>query len=178
MMRGRDDARSADEGRCMSDANRYLPPDPATLRADAPPRTPLGRAEKIFAWSLVFNGALGLLFIVPALMRSSAAMALIALPVPLVGVVSGVLALRGKTAGFFLGTLFYLLQCVKYYAPAASFGFVSGIQFGVSFHPVEGETIAVNLFAIIAFVYGMVVLNGRWSARPSPATADAPDAGR
>ena len=154
----------------MSDANRYLPPDPATLRDDAPPRTPLGRAERIFAWSLVFNGVLGLLFIVPALMRSSLAMALIALPVPLVGVVSGVFALRGRTAAFFAGTLFYLVQCVRYYAPSGSFGFSSGIQFGITMQPVQGETIVLNLFAIAASIYGMVVLNGRWSATSEPAT--------
>ena len=155
----------------MADANRYLPPDPATLRADASTRAPLGRAERIFAWSLVFNGALGLIFLVPALMHSSAAMAVIALPVPLAGVLSGVLALRGMTAGLFVGTLFYLVQCVRYYASAGSFGFESGIQFGITMNPVEGETIVLNLFAIIAVIYGMVLLNRRWSARPGPVAA-------
>ena len=131
----------------------------------------LGRAEKIFGGSLIFNGLLGLVFIVPALMRSSPAMAALALPLPLVGVASGVFALRGSTAGFFVGTLFYLVQCARYYTPAGSFGFESGIQFGITMQPVAGETLVLNLFAVIAVVYGMVLLNGRWSARPGPAAA-------
>lgn len=163
----------------MPDANRYLPPDPATLRAEAAPRPPLGRAETIFAWSLIVNGLLGLLFLAPALLHANPVVLLVVLPLPLVGVVSGVFALKCMTPGFFVGTLFYLVQCVRYYAPAASFGFESGIQFGISFQPIEGETIVLNLFAVVAFVYGMLVLNARWAAKAAgastPAAAEAPD---
>ncbi len=151
----------------MSDINRYLPPDPATLRLDASPREPLTRSEAIFAWSLVFNGVLGALFLALLVLRAGFGSFLV-LVVPLVGIASGVLALQRRTGGFFMGVLFYLVQCLSYYGQTVTFGFSSGLQFAISFHPVDGETIVVNFFAIFALVYGLIVLNGRWAARAEP----------
>lgn len=76
------------------------------------------------------------------------------------GLASGILSLRGRPLGLLFGTLFYLSQTIRYYSPAFSFGLASGLQTGISFHPVDGGTLVVNVGAIIGTIYGFFVLNG------------------
>lgn len=164
----------------MNDGNRYRPPNAAALLPDAASREPLARGEAIFAWLLLINGGLGVLFLVPTMLQSSVLALPVVLAVPLAGVVAGAFALRQRTWAFFVGTLFYLVQCARYYSPALNVGFESGLQVSFALHPAEDETLEINLFAIAALIWGMNTLNLRWMAQEKakracvrPAEADS-----
>ena len=82
-------------------------------------------------------------------------------PLALVGIVSGVLSLKGKATGFAVATLFYFVQCVRYYSPIWSIGFTSGFQAGVSIPLSDGQSIVFNVAAMAGVLYGFGILFNR-----------------
>jgi hypothetical protein len=137
------------------------------------PTEPPNALRTIFAWLLILNGVIGLGFSVALVSQSGAGAAAFAAMFPAAGIASGIVSLRGRPVGLLFGTLFYLAQTIKYYSPAFSFGLASGLQAGISFHPVDGETLVVNVGAIVGTIYGLVVLNDAWYKQEAEAARDA-----
>ena len=121
-------------------------------------REKLHPAEAIYAWLLVLNGVGGFVFscIIAIKVGFSGPPFLFALP--LLGVAAGAGSLKGWSAGFYAGTIFYLIQCVRYYSPNFNFGFSSGLQAGISFQPSGDETLVLNIAAMGGVAYGVAIL--------------------
>jgi hypothetical protein len=132
-------------------------------------------AETIFAWLLVINGAMGFVFFSIATAKLGfSAIPLLGFALPLIGIASGVGALRGWSAAFGVGTIFYLVQCVRYYSPNWSFGVTSGFQAGFMFQPLDDTKFAFNLAAMGGVIYGVAVLFYRDSLVESPSIQSPP----
>jgi hypothetical protein len=121
--------------------------------------------EKVFAYSLIVNGLIGLASMSVALLAlrgTSVPVPLIGLPLPFIGIATGVLALKGKPLALVVGVAFYLVQSVRYYSSQFSLGFTSGFQFGISLHPSPDTTLVVNILAVGFTLFGAVVLTERF----------------
>ena len=153
----------------MSHEN-YAPPLSAV---EVPPTEAPSAKTTVFAWLLILNGVIGLGFDTALLDKFGFGAAALAAILATVGLVSGIVSLRGRPIGLLFGSLFYLSQTIRYYAPAFSFGLSSGLQAGISFHPVDGETLVVNLGAIVGTIYGLFVLNDAWSKEEAKPNEDA-----
>jgi hypothetical protein len=127
----------------------------------------------VFAWLLILNGVIGLGFGIALANQFGFGAAALAAVFAAAGLASGIVSLRGRPVGLLFGTLFYLLQIIRYYSPEFSFGLSSGLQAGISFHPMAGETLVVNVGAITGTIFGLFVLNGAWSKEEAKATKDA-----
>lgn len=93
-----------------------------------------GKLERYCAWAMLGNATLGLIV----------ALVVSVPPVTsILGLVAGVLAVRGKIAGLVGGLLFYGLQVLSYYSPAFHFNFRSGI----------------SLAAVVSLPHGIMVVN-------------------
>ena len=148
----------------MSHEN-YAPPRSAI---EVSTETPSAKTT-VFARLLILNGVIGLGFCVALLNKFGFGATALAAILATVGLASGIVSLSGRPMGLLFGTLFYLSQTIRYYAPAFSFGLSSGLQAGISFHPVDGETLVVNVGAIIGTIYGLFVLNDAWyKEEPKP----------
>ena len=152
----------------MSHEN-YAPPQSTV---EVPTEAPSAKIT-VFAWLLILNGVIGLGFDAALLNKFGFGAAALAAILATVGLVSGIVSLRGRPIGLLFGTLFYLSQTIRYYAPAFSFGLSSGLQAEISFHPVDGETLVINLGAIVGTIYGLFVLNDAWSKEEAKQNRDA-----
>jgi hypothetical protein len=137
------------------------------------PTEPPSARMTVFSWLLILNGVIGLGFSIALMVSFGFGPSALAAVLAAVGLASGIMSLGGRPLGLLFGTLFYLSQTIRYYSPAFSFGLSSGFQAGVSFHPVDGETLVVNVGAIIGTIYGLFVLNEAWSKEEGKATKDA-----
>ena len=127
------------------------------------------RAERVAAWLLLINGALGLVVSLGTMLAVHAApVELAALPlVAILGVLSGCLWLRGHVAGAWAGSVFYALQVVSYYAysGAWSFSVKSGLSLALVLHLPDG-VLVVNVAALALLAVNAVVLAPRLRRRP------------
>ncbi len=103
------------------------------------------KLDRYSAWVMLANGALGLSVALgmAALHRSAAELAASPPITSMLGVVAGVLAVRGKMAGLVAGLLFYGVQILSYYSQTFQFNFKSGI----------------SVAAVVALPHGILVVN-------------------
>jgi hypothetical protein len=128
------------------------------LSGPKPSRAWLARAN---AWVLLANALLGLSVQAGAIFADPAPSML----VPVLGVLSGVLALRGYAAGRWGALAFYALQAFSYYPYAATwrFSIKAGLSLGAVAH-LDSGVVVVNLLAL--------ALLAAWTALPgAPAAA-------
>ncbi len=131
---------------------------------------PLSTSARIYAWSLLLNGAIGFASIVYALSVGSGVtmlLAVIALTTPVLGIVTGPFVLRNHLWAYIAGLAFYAVQLVRYNSATFNWAFISGIHLDTFFSS-QDRLVAFNLVALGFLALGAVATRGRLTLR-SPA---------
>ncbi len=125
----------------------------------------MGKLERYSASLMLLNGAIGLAVALgsAALQRMPAALLDAPPYASLLGVVSGLLALRGKLAGLLGGLLFYALQIPSYYSPRWHFNVRSGISVATVVELAHG-VLVINVAALAGLLVTVWLLAARRAA--------------
>ena len=124
------------------------------------------RFAPAMAWLLLINGALGLCLAVHAMWSDQqTGLAIDRWPfVPVLGVLSGALSLRGRRAGLCGALLYYAVQLVSYYpySHAGAFGVKAGLSVATVVHLSDG-VLVVNVLALALLAASVFIVS-----RPRP----------
>ncbi|MCU6433427.1 hypothetical protein LPB67_06485 [Undibacterium sp. Jales W-56] len=122
----------------------------------------ISKPELYSAWFMLIDGGIGLFVSASMMITQQSINASIAPPyTSILGLLSGLLALRGRLVGLIGGLLFYGVQIVSYYSHDMRFNFRSGISLAAVIHLTHG-TAVINMVAVVGLATVIWILKKRF----------------